>query len=188
MKRLFIGLPIESKIAAQISAPWQNDRVLNQNRISWTKPENWHITLVFLGDTPESGIDMLQQIIEKSFDAVQAYKTQLIGANVFPNSHNPKVLWLGLKDVQSLMPAHAQVGELLLQNNFLFDNKPLKPHLTLARIKSLENRVSFDALMKEYQLFNFGIVAINRVVLFESILTSGGLVYKQLFVRQLLSR
>lgn len=185
MKRLFIGVPIESKIAAQLSETWSNDRLLNQNRLIWTKPENWHITLFFLGNTQEFLIDLLSQLIEESFSQTQAFNTQLTGTGVFPNTHNPKVLWLGLENLQLLMPAFAQLGDLLLQNGLSPGNKPLKPHLTLARIRSLGNRSSFESLLKEYQQFNFGSVAINRVALYESTLTPIGPDYKQLFVKEL---
>jgi 2'-5' RNA ligase len=185
MKRLFIGLPIESEIAAKHTETWKNDRLLNQNRMSWAKPENWHITLFFLGVTPESGIALLQQLIAESFNADQAFSTQLSGVGIFPHERNPKVLWLGLENLELLMPAYAQLGDLLRQNGFSFDNKPLKPHLTLARIKSFGNAATFESLLKQYRQFNFGKVAINRVVLFESNLTPNGPVYKPLFVKWL---
>ena len=42
-----------------------------------------------------------------------------------------------------------------------------------------------DSLMTEYQQFDFGSIAIDRVVLYESILTSSGPVYQPLFVKVL---
>ena len=185
MKRVFIAVPIVSETAFQVSSNWKNDRHLNINRLKWANPETWHVTLFFLGETPEPGIDLLQRLIDESFSAVQGFSTKMNGVGVFPNQHNPKVLWLGLESIQPLMLAYEQLGDLLRQNGFSFDSKLLKPHVTLVRIKSLENLSAFDALMNEYQKFNFGIVAINRVVLFESILTPEGPVYKPLFVKWL---
>jgi len=187
MKRLFIGLPIETETVAQMAKIWQNDRLLNQNRMNWTKPENWHITLFFLGDTPVSDIAVLQQLIEESFHSVQYFSTQLTGAGVFPNANNPKVLWLGLENLQPLILPYARLSDLLQKNGFSFDHKPLKPHLTLARIKSFENRTSFDSLIKQYYQFNFGTIVINRVVLFESILSTQGPVYKPLYTKWLVN-
>lgn len=187
MKRVFIAVPIVSETAFQVASNWKNDRQLNINRLKWANPETWHVTLFFLGETPETEIDLLQRLIDESFSAVQGFSTKMNGVGVFPNQHNPKVLWLGLESIQPLMLAYEQLGDLLRQNGFSFDSKLLKPHVTLVRIKSLENRSSFDALMNEHEQFNFGIVAINRVVLFESIFTSEGPVYKPLFVKWLVS-
>jgi 2'-5' RNA ligase len=183
MKRVFIAVPIVSETAFQVVNTWTKDRQLNINRLKWTNPGTWHVTLYFVGDTPESEIDLLRQLIDESFGSVHGFNTRLNGVGVFPNQHNPKVLWLGLESLQPLMLAYQQLGDLLRRNGFPFDTKPLKPHVTLARIKSLENHSSLDVLMSENQQFNFGTVAINRVVLFESILTPEGPVYKPLFVK-----
>jgi 2'-5' RNA ligase len=185
MKRLFIGVQIESETALRLVNLWRNDKQLNQNRLKWANPDTWHITLHFLADTSESEIDLLQQLIDESFGDVVNYETELIGIGIFPHERNPKVLWLGIKNLQPLMESYERLGNGLRKNGFAFDAKPLKPHLTLARIKSLENRISFDDLMSKYRQFNFGIVAINRVILFESLMTTAGPVYKPLFVKEL---
>jgi len=186
LKRLFIGVPIQSDKATKQAIIWKNDRQLNSNQLNWTKPENWHITLLFLGDTPISKIALLQNLIGESFKNIGAFNTELIGLGVFPNTINPKVLWLGLKDIQPLIPGRDHLGDLLLQNGFSFDSKPLKPHLTLARIKHLNDRQVFDSLLTEFRQKTFGTVEIDRIVLYESVLTSLGPVYKPLFERQLI--
>lgn len=180
MKRLFIGIPVDSEIAAVQAGKWRSDRLLNENRFSWTRPENWHITLYFLGDTDSSRVTLLNRIVDESFDGVAAFQTELAGAGVFPNLRNPKVLWLGLTTLEPVMQAYETLGNLLQENGFSFDPKPLKPHLTIARIKSLENRMAFSSLFDKFGQQSFGDVAINRVVVFESILTSAGPVYKPL--------
>jgi 2'-5' RNA ligase len=186
MKRLFIGIPIQSDKATKQAGIWKNDRQLNSNQLNWTKPGNWHITLFFLGDTTASKISLLQNMVEESFNGIEAFKTELSGLGVFPNPNNPKVLWMGLTDIQPLLPGRNQLGELLQQNGFPFDSKPLKPHLTLARIKHLNDRPGFETLLKDYQQFSFGTVEIDRIVLYESILTQQGPVYEPVFEKQLI--
>lgn len=185
IKRLFIGVPIQSEKALQLSNQWSNDGLLNLNRMVWTKPRNWHVTLFFLGATPESLITMLQQLIGESFHEVHPFATQLNGVGVFPEKGRPRVLWLGLENIQPLMSAYAQLCDLLLKNGLLSDPKPLVPHLTLARIKSLQNKTSLELLLEEYQSFNFGTVDINRITLFESISTTTGVIYEPLFEKWL---
>lgn len=185
MKRLFFGVPIESEKAVQVIEIWRKDPLLNHNVLKWMNPQNWHITLVFLGNTPESVVPLLQQLIDESYSGIKAFKTELCGVGVFPNTHNPKVLWLGLENIEFLMPANTRMRELLQQEGFLLDDKPLKPHLTLARIKILGHRTSFESWLNEYRKLEFGFVAINQVVLYESISTPNGPDYKPLFVKEL---
>lgn len=179
-KRLFIGIPVRSETAVQQTEMWRNDRLLNENRFSWTRPENWHITLYFLGDTDSSQVPLLNRIVDESFDSVSAFQTELTGAGVFQNLRNPKVFWLGLKSLEPVIEAYGDLGEKLQETGFSFDPKALKPHLTIARIKSLENRVVFSSLLDKFGRQSFGDVEISRVVVFESILSSSGPVYKPL--------
>lgn len=186
MKRLFIGVPIESPKSVQQVEFWKKNLHLNRNVLTWTIPQNWHITLFFLGSTEESEVPVLCQLIEESFSKIQAYQTELRGVGVFPNTNNPKVLWLGLDDLQPIMPAYSKLGEMLQQNGFSFDQKPLKPHLTIARVKKADHPSAFQSLLSKYQETVFDQVNMNKVVLFESITTSAGPVYKPLFEKQLI--
>jgi RNA 2',3'-cyclic 3'-phosphodiesterase len=185
MKRLFIGIPIESPKSVEQVELWKKDARLNRNVLNWTVPGNWHITLFFLGSTEESAVPVLQQLIEESFQDVQAYHTELRGVGVFPNTHNPKVLWLGLEDLQPILSAYSKLGELLQQNGFSFDQKPLKPHLTIARVKRADHPSAFQSLLTEYQETVFDRIDVNRMALFESISTPNGPVYSRLYIKQL---
>lgn len=183
MKRLFIGIPVRSKVAENEAGKWARNPELNQNRMSWTKPENWHITLYFLGETPSEKVPLLCGLINDSFGTTLGLVTELKDVGVFPNQRNPKVLWLGLQNLAPVMNAYRKLGALLQQNGFTFDEKPLKPHLTIARIKSIENSAAIRSIQEQYAGFSFGQVAIDRVVLYESILSQTGPVYKPLFVK-----
>lgn len=182
-KRLFIGVPVSSLKAIQKVELWKNNSRMRLNKMNWVKPENWHITLSFLGDTPSDKIDQLQNLIDDAFREISAFKANLEGVGVFPNRHDPTVLWLGINSLQTIVPTHQQLGELLQQNGFSFDKKPLKPHLTIARMKYLADKAIIDTLVKDYRQTVFDQVKIDRVVLFESILTPQGPVYKALYTK-----
>ena len=186
MKRLFIGIPIESQRSVQQVEAWRNDTQLNRNVLNWTIPGNWHITLFFLGSTEESAVAVLQQLIEESFSKIRAYQAELRGVGVFPNTNNPKVLWIGLEDIQPLISAYSYLGESLQQNGFSFDQKPLKPHLTIARVKRTDHPSAFESLLAEYRDTIIDQVNVNSVVLFESLTTPTGPIYKPLYQKQLI--
>jgi len=185
IKRLFIGIPINSDKIFQVGETWKTNEKLHHGMLKWVNPANWHVTLIFLGNTPEKEIPGLQNLIEQSFADIQAFRTNLRGMGVFPNSNSPKVLWLGIENLVALLPAQINLVELLKQNDFSLDNKPFKPHLTLARIKNSASRLAIDALIGQYQNFDFGSVAIDHVILYESVSTPDGPVYKPLFLKNL---
>lgn len=186
MKKLFIGLPIQSTTALLFEDRWSSDPELNRNRMAWTKPSNWHVTLFFLGPRPDWQIGILGQLIDSSFHEIHSFTSPLKGLGVFPEEGKPRVLWLGLDNIQPLMAAYAALGNLLQENGFHVDPKPLKPHLTLARIKTLADRPSLESLLRKYDAFDFGTVPIHCVTLFESISTVNGVMYVPLYEKWLL--
>ena len=186
MKRLFIGIPIQSGKVLQVRETWIADEKSDPDVLKWVNPENWHVTLIFLGNTMETIIPQILELIERLFAGIQSFSTNLNGAGVFPNSNNPKVFWLGIENLQLLIPAQIRLADALKQEGFSLDNKPLKPHLTLARIKNSATRIMIDSLIDRYEDFNFGSVTIDRVILYESISTPDGPVYKPLFEKELI--
>lgn len=188
MKRLFIGIPVESEMAGIQVQAWKTEPELAGTVIKWTKPENWHITLIFLGNTPDSMIDQLKSLIKESFAGLSSFRTGLLGIGLFPNAHNPKVLWLGVEDIQPLMTGYDRLTEMLLQNGISSDNKPLRPHLTLARIRNSVQGNPITSMIEKYQNYCFGTVEIKSVVLYESISTNDGPVYKPLFAKKLIEK
>lgn len=184
MKRLFIGIPMSCEITRNKVRSWQTVPGLNLNRLAWTPYQNWHITLVFLGAVPESSVALLSQIIEDAFDNCQAYTSSLTGIGVFPPTGKPNVLWLGLENLQPVLPAYQKLTSLLLQNNFTLDSKPLKAHLTIARIKSLQNPGAFFSLLQNYQHTFFETVPINQISLYESVSSPNGVKYLPLYEKK----
>jgi len=182
-KRLFIGTPVSSIKTVQKVESWKNNSRMRFNKMNWVKPENWHITLSFLGDTPSEKIDILKELIDQSFHELNSFQSKLEGVGVFPNRRDPNVLWLGLNSLQLILPAYEQLGKLLLKNDFSFDQKPLKPHLTIARMKYLADKAIIDTLVKDYGQTVFDQVKIDRIVLFESLLTPQGPIYKALYTK-----
>ena len=183
--RLFIGVPIESEIVLQQVRKWRADELLNRNLLNWVKPENWHVTLYFLGNQPISLINILSRVIEESFFDVQTFNALVDGLGVFPHEHNPKVLWSGFDNLQPIIPAYLRMGELLKQHEITFSTQLFKPHLTLARIKGLDQSPYFDSFLSSWKQSAFGSVPIDRIVLYESVSTPKGPVYQPLFVKTL---
>lgn len=189
MKRLFTGVPICSEKTREAVYGWQSDLGypgLNQNRLVWTKASNWHMTIVFLGACPEEVVGRLIPLINQAFEHSRAFHSSLHGVGVFPEKRKPNVMWIGLDSIAPLLPACHQLVDLLRENDFVFNSKPLKPHLTIARVKHLANRPAFESLLEDYHNTYFETVLIDRVTLFESVSTSQGVRYDPLYEKILL--
>jgi RNA 2',3'-cyclic 3'-phosphodiesterase len=104
---------------------------------SWVKPGNIHLTLKFLGDTDPGRIPGIQNKLAETLASFERFRLSLNSVGVFPNTKNPRILWVGLKNNDGTLKALQTAIEKTLENlGFSTDPRPFSPHLTLARIKS----------------------------------------------------
>ena len=138
--RLFIGigLPLSlsealAKAAHTLIAPEAQSRT----RITWTRPENLHVTLSFLGQVEPARLSNIEQ-------ALATIKTtrlhlQLDGAGTFPNAG---ILFAQVKPSTSLLNLAEQVFQSMEACGFPREQRPYTPHITLARGKG---RIQYPA-------------------------------------------
>ena len=152
--------------------------------IDWVKSAKVHLTLKFLGDTPESKIPELQQVVAKAVKGIEPFVINLRGFGVFPHKRAPRTLWTGIEgDSEILLDLNRKIETEVSQLGFPPEGKPFHPHLTLARIKK-NQRIAGEAIEKASVLadpFIFGSLLVEQVTLFKSELRPTGSVYSKLW-------
>lgn len=97
----------------------------------FTRPENLHLTLVFLGEADlDAAKSCLYRLQAASFELVIA------GLGRF-RQPGGDVLWAGVQPKGGLLRAQKSLEALARQTGFAIENRPYRPHLTLARGVSL---------------------------------------------------
>jgi 2'-5' RNA ligase len=147
---------------------------------SWVKPGNIHLTLKFLGDTDPDRIPGIQDKLTETLASFACFQLSLDSVGVFPDTKNPRVLWLGLKDEEgALKTLQADIEKALESIGFPREQRPFSPHVTLARVKSPKGKKQLkdelDAVNQEGiapHLFDVG-----EIHLYESQLTPKGSIY-----------
>ena len=147
---------------------------LGKERIKWADPDRLHITMTFIGDSKAEQVESIGGILERY---VPLYSTPVIRIHdmgVFRNLRNPRVVWLGMDPIPSLNELKLKIDTELKETGFSIERREFKPHLTLGRIKSLNNKALLADLIQEYQGKFFQAERIDELVLFESILKPEG--------------
>jgi RNA 2',3'-cyclic 3'-phosphodiesterase len=88
--------------------------------------ENWHITLAFLGETPDGRVADAAAALSEATRGIEAPSLRIGGGGRFGN-----ILWAGVEG--DLDPLARRVRRSLKSNHLPYDRKPLKPHVTIAR-------------------------------------------------------
>ena len=141
--------------------------------------ENVHLTLKFLGNVSTSRLaevrSSLQQLTFPSFTA------EIKGAGAFPNLKHMNVIWVGVNEGWTQVEQiYEQVEKLLSGVGFRRENRPFSPHITIARVRSGKKREEIAKFLQHLSDEIFGTIAVDKVRLKQSILSSSGPKYHTL--------
>ncbi|MEE4492905.1 RNA 2',3'-cyclic phosphodiesterase [Streptomyces sp. BE230] len=129
--RVFIALappdPAKEELARELRSAYGTHPGMRWNRI-----EDWHITLAFLGELPADTVPLLHPPLAGVAAAHQPPRLALRGGGDFDD----RVLWTGIDgDMDELHELAADVRTAVRGCGITFEERPLRPHLTLARAR-----------------------------------------------------
>ena len=172
-KRLFIAIKYkpDNKVLDLIK---EFKICLEDDNIKWVDTDNMHLTMKFYGDTD---IDKIPDLILKLQEAAENNKALTLSVektDAFYRGKFPSVLFLKLIKNDELLKLGNTISELSKICGFPKDTRPFKAHITLARIKYINDLQLFNDLIttKVNQSFNA-----NSFLLLESKLTPNGPLY-----------
>jgi len=155
-------------------------------RASWTREENLHLTLKFLGEVPVGDIPKLSASVENATREFQAFEFVVSGCGSFPAHGSPKVLWIGITDHSDrLQRLHQHLEHECEQAGFPQEARPFHPHLTIARLRSSRGARRLAQLHKD-RAFAQSTVPVREVLVMRSELSNAGSRYTTLSRHQLL--
>lgn len=100
----------------------------------------FHCTLKFLGEVEESRIQTIISLLHSV--RFQPFTLAYDQPGVFPSKDYARVLWIGLTPQEKAQQLHEDIDHALL--SLFSSEKNFIPHVTLGRIKFLQDRTSLD--------------------------------------------
>lgn len=143
-------------------------------RASWSREENLHLTLKFLGDIPAANVGALSQAVEQAALSARPFEILFGGCGVFPSHGPPRVLWIGIDDPSgSLAKLYRRLEDECAGAGFVREERPFHPHLTIARLRKPEGARRLAALHREIAFSSFPVV-VSELCVFRSELGNEG--------------
>ncbi len=169
-------------IAIDIEPTEMIERFLNElkkakARMKLVEPQNLHITLKFLGDTDENDVDSIENFMKDSVSGLKPFNITLRGTGVFPNPRRINVIWIGMKDDGSTERIFQKLDKHLEKLGYRRESRKFSPHLTVARVKSVQDRENLISIINGYANEKFGDTLVKSIRLKKSVLTRGGPIY-----------
>jgi 2'-5' RNA ligase len=137
--RLFIAVPVAEdvrtavgELMTRVAGGPIEERSFGQPR--WVRVEGLHLTLRFLGATPDSRQAELADAIAAAARGVAPFRAALSGGGAFPGHQRPRVLWIGITEgAAELESLSRRLDAELEPLGWPPEERPFRAHLTLAR-------------------------------------------------------
>ena len=128
--RLFIALDIDDGIRERITRFAEGVRGFAPDA-RWVRPESLHVTLKFIGETPEPAVHQIKQALGTV--ASSAIEIQFRDYGFFPSANAARVFWVGIAAGPQVASLAAAVDEKVAVLGVPREEHAFSPHLTLAR-------------------------------------------------------
>ena len=165
MPRLFTGIEIPAKVASGLAALRGG---LPGAR--WIEPENYHMTLRFIGDVDEVVAheigELLGRVRRSGFELLFDRLDQFGG-------NRPRAVFAAAGANPALAELQAEHERLLRRIGFPPESRKFSPHVTLARLRDSTTRAVAEYLATR-GLFRSTAFRVERFVLFSSRASTGG--------------
>lgn len=179
MKRLFTAIkivPDEDFLKIYYSLR----HLLQNEKINWVEPDRLHFTLKFFGETPESKIENIKEVLKQVSDELIPFNITISKTNLFGSSYKPRVIWFGFEEEEQLKKIGEKIIMRLDDAGFPSDRQNFVPHLTIGRIKKIEHPIAFQKVIDKFRKIRLQKFEVKDFVLFESKLEQAGPVYLEI--------
>lgn len=178
--RAFIALELSEEIKLELARLEGKLKKVDTD-IKWTKPENAHLTLKFLGEIDESKAEEVKSGLDKISASQKPFEMSLFKLGAFPSMDHMRVIWVGTdKGCSEVEKLASLVEEVAEKCGFFREDRPFNAHLTLGRVKSAKNK---EALKKKLLTLDVKPVSctIKSIVLFQSTLHPTGPIHTPIY-------
>jgi 2'-5' RNA ligase len=178
--RSFLAIELPATVQAKIGKIEEAAKATSAD-VRWVSPGKIHFTLKFFGNIEESKVDSIVAAIQGPIGAAKPFQLSVRGTGAFPNLKNPRVVWIGLVDLEGRLAAlQKEVESSLEKIGFEPEDRPFRPHLTLGRVKTSRGRDELIRIVEKYREEEIGTLQVEKIVLFKSDLTPTGPIYTSL--------
>lgn len=176
MIRAFLALPVPGAVASTLVAAQATLPVGNP-----VEPENFHITLAFLGEHPEDRIEDLHYELQTV--PVAPFELRIRGVDLLGNRSSPKLLYAGVEPEPALLHLRKTLARRVRELGFQLSGERYLPHVTLARFRrpmDPEDREALQDYLERRMSLTAGPFTVDGFALYRSHLRKRGAGYEVL--------
>jgi 2'-5' RNA ligase len=128
----FIAVPIPHPIQEKIAQYASDVRPFLPLK-KWTGLGDYHITVTFLGPTPQEQYPELTEKLQNLSSTHDPFQLKLTVPGVFGNHSKPRVFWAGIDRSEELESLQKGVALACTEAGFNIEDRPYRPHITIGK-------------------------------------------------------
>ena len=140
----------------------------------WLPPENYHLTLRFLGEMPGHRAEELDGALAALRG--RRFTLHIAGVGVFEKAGRPQALWAGVERNPQLEHLQAKIETAVQRVGFEPERRRFTPHVTLARLDNA-SPLKLAEWVQAHNLLRADPVEVEHFTLFSSQLGKENAVY-----------
>ena len=150
MHRLFIAIPVPETVKDAIQkAQTELRAALSANMIRWTKREQFHLTLRFLGNVEASRLENLAAAVQDACGRFTVLWLRAERIGFFPAMRHPRVVWAWVHDAKEQLPLlQSAVQSAVADYTMEAPEERFTGHVTVGRAKTM-TKGQADVLAKQ---------------------------------------
>lgn len=173
-KRLFFSIPLSEDILDQLI---KSVSLIKFNNARWISAENWHVTVLFMGDVQDTLIPEIITESEEIFKKIKPFDFKFKKI-VFIPQNNARMIWAEYEKNEVFNELCQAIYKKL--KRFILDDsanqyKEIIPHITLARLVN-NNKQNLPLLIQP----RVNKLQVDKINLIESQLTLQGSIYTRI--------
>ncbi len=174
--RCFIAIELSEEVKKNIDIAVSILRAKNAD-VKWIPSENMHLTLKFLGKTPEELLPEIKENLSGVAASHRPFYIRIYGAGAFPNTRYPRVIWIGIIDSDELKALQEEIEESMEALGFKKEDRPFSPHLTVGRVRSPKGKEMLMEELATFKKMDFGNIEVKNISIIKSELKPTGAQY-----------
>jgi RNA 2',3'-cyclic 3'-phosphodiesterase len=182
--RLFVAIAVPEAVRNEmIRVQRELQPLAPRGMVRWARPEQFHLTLRFLGGVSSDRVADLQKAVRTACCDVPMLPLQAQGVGFFPHARSPRVVWVGINDSDNqLADFQKKIENAVRPFAAEKGSENFAGHVTLGRFKSF-NRLTISRLTDAAETMKarqFGDWTVGEVEVVRSELSKIGTVYTKL--------
>ena len=174
--RCFVAIPIGAELRQALARAVDGWKAAPPgDRLRWTDPETWHVTLAFLGSTEPDRVPDIERSLVEVARGARAVECPTDGVGAFPSPNAARVVVYRVTDPDGSLGALALAVRRALG---VEHGGRFRPHVTLARTRG-DGHERLGEWVRTLRAPS-GLLAADRVELFRSHLGGGPARYESL--------